>query len=107
MWGGSELYHSFAQLPSQLLVTLMIQFHISGFGELLKFKKLEHYYPPNLLELQRKTIGALPRKKEGDLEKEGQHLAILTESNPRRKFEPVASSAFLKAKVQSCAINTY
>lgn len=49
----------------------------------------------------------MPRKKEGDLEKEGQHLTILTETNPRRKFEPIAISAFLKAKVQSCAINTY
>lgn len=42
-----------------------------------------------------------------DIEKEGQHLPILMESNPRRKLEPAASSAFLKGKVQSDAINTY
>lgn len=53
-------------------------------------------------------MGARPREKRaGLIEKEGQHLPILTESNPRGKSEPAASNAFLKGKVQSYAINTY
>lgn len=95
----------FPQLPSQLFVTLVIQLCLSGPGKLLEFKYLEDYYFQHPRKTERKTKGDLPiERKVGLIEEEGRHLPILTESNPRRKFEPVA---FLNGKVQSYAMNTY
>lgn len=90
------------------VVTLVIQLCLSGPGKLLEFKYLEDYYFQHPLITERKTKGDLPiERKVGLIEEEGRHLPILTESNPRRKSEPVASSAFLKGKVQSYAMSTY